>query len=273
MTTQSSSLFRLSCFCLLSLAACTPGQEPIGVRPNPASVGKIGFRFAPDSSGVSATASQRKEWAARVSKNLGGWGYPVEAGDGDYSHILEARIGKVEHKSTPTGLSFSIGNSDPRAPEFQKADVLPVDCVLYPAGRPQEVAHMYMDFVAGSDATSPENLVNHAGTVCFNLLGELKLARAQAPAGTASTPGSPSWMPEVRIEVVEKPVPGSKPVVPAAATPVSPPNPASKPATPVAQPPAEPSVQTESRTGGGRKQIIIHNQGAPVILEFGYERK
>ena len=248
-------------------------MEPIGVRPNPASVGKIGFRFAADSTGFPAMSAQRRDWAARVSRNLGGWGYPVEAGEGDYSHILEARIGKIEHKSTPTGLSFSVGNSDPRAPEFQKADVLPVDCVLYPTARPKEVAHMYMDFVAGSDATAPENLVNHAATVCFNLLGELKLARAQAPAGTAGTTGSPSWMPEVRIEVVEKPAPGSKPVVPAA--PVAPPDAASRSGTPVAQPPAEaaPSVRTESRTGEGRKQIIIHNQGAPVILEFGYERK
>jgi hypothetical protein len=33
------------------------------------------------------------------------------------------------------------------------------------------------------------------------------------------------------------------------------------------------AIQTETRETGSesRKQIIIHNRGAPVILEFGYE--
>jgi len=28
-----------------------------------------------------------------------------------------------------------------------------------------------------------------------------------------------------------------------------------------------------SKEGETRKQMIIHNQGSPIILEFGYERK
>jgi hypothetical protein len=270
---QSKSLLRLFPFCLL-LAACTSGQESIGIRPNPASVSKIGFRFAEDFSAAEITSSQRNEMAARIGLNLGGWGYPVSAGEGDYSHILEARVGQIEHKSTPTGFSFSVGNSDPRAAEFQQADVLPIDCVLYPAGRPKATARMYMDFMAGYEAAPLDVLVNHVGTVCFNLLSELKIPRIQAaPAGITGSTSLPSWMPEVRIEVVEKPAPG-EPVAPAAnSSPVPKSDEKSTPSKVQSNAEPESSIQTESRTGEGRKQIIIHNQGAPVILEFGYERK
>jgi hypothetical protein len=34
-----------------------------------------------------------------------------------------------------------------------------------------------------------------------------------------------------------------------------------------------PAVQTEIKGGETRKQMIIHSQGSPIILEFGYERK
>jgi hypothetical protein len=33
------------------------------------------------------------------------------------------------------------------------------------------------------------------------------------------------------------------------------------------------STETQTNKEDGRKQMIIHNGGSPIILEFGYERK
>jgi hypothetical protein len=263
-------------------AGCAPGLEPKGTRPDPASVRTILFRVAPDN--LDALESSRlRGMAERVSRNLGSWGYPVIAEDGEsgYSHVMEARVGDVTFKSTPTGLSFTLGNSDPRALDFQKADVLPVDCVLYPAAHPENRASLYMDFVAGEklkagrgDSAAMDIYVNHIATVCFNLLDDLKVPRRKPAEPSAG--GSPAWMPEVRIEVVEKPAAKTAtPTAKAAATPATPP-PDADPAASRAAPPetAEmPPVSTETSADEGRKQIVIHNQGAPVILDFGYERK
>jgi len=251
---------------LLATAGCAPGLESKGTRPDPASIRKILLRIAADIPGA-PSPSGLHGMAERVSKNLGSWGYPVIAEDGEsgYSHIMEARIGEITFKSTPTGLSFTIGNSDPRALNFQKADVLPVDCVLYPAAHPENRASLYMDFVAGEklkvkgDPAAMDIYVNHVATVCFNLLDDLKVPRRK-PAESAAG-GSPAWIPEVRIEVVDKP---------AGKTAASSANSAPMPASTATE---TPPISTETRSGEGRKQIVIHNQGAPVILDFGYERK
>lgn len=304
MTVQSTRPHRLGALSLLVLLSGCAGVEPMGVRPDPASIKKILFRFEPDT----VPAARERDMAERVSKNLGTWGYPVttDGQGGDYSHIMEAKIGEVSFKSTPKGFSFTLGNSDPRAMDFQKADVLPVDCVLYPVGRAKDRASLYMDFMADDkvkggarnkpDSAAESAYVNHAATVCFNLLEDLKVRRgkptpavAGALGGTDSSSGD-AWFPEVRIEVREKPAASSaKPAAAVAAPAVVPASApvAAKPsleATPgSAAPPAEeatpeaeaPPVSAETRPGKeeGRKQMIIHNQGSPIILEFGYERK
>lgn len=304
---------RISFVLSLALASsgCSLGPGPKGFRPDPASIRTIGFHVSPDN--LSGAGSERlASMAERVAKNLGTWGYrieadPEESGTG-YSHVMEGKIGEVSHKSTPTGFSFSMGNSDPRALDFQKADVIPVDCVLHAPGRPKEKASLYMDFVATeklktaakSDPALIDAYVEHIATVCFNLLEDLKVPRVQAKSGEASSSSTPSWMPEVRVEIRDKPanplsVPAAAPAVapavttspaaqdsaPAAATPPplkagAPPQPQA-PAT-AAEPPTAPQappVTTETRMNQeeGRKQMIIHNQGSPIILEFGYERK
>lgn len=301
MTVQSTRPYRLGALSLLALLSGCAGVEPMGVRPDPASIKKILFRFEPDT----VPAARQKDMAERVSKNLGTWGYPVtaEGQGGDYTHIMEAKIGEVSFKSTPKGFSFTVGNSDPRAMDFQKADVLPVDCVLYPVGHAKDKASLYMDFMADDKVKSgskskPDSAVegvyvNHAATVCFNLLEDLKVQRgkpaptvAGALGGTDGSSGD-TWFPEVRIEVREKPAAGAAQpaavTAPAEVPAVAPV--AAKPslkATPdSAAPPTEeaateaPPVSTETRPGKeeGRKQMIIHNQGSPIILEFGYERK
>jgi hypothetical protein len=310
------------------MAGCSLGPEPTGVRPDPAAVRKIGFRIAPDHLGSAGEPPLIDGMAEQVAKNLGTWGYPIEAvgakeGEG-YSHVMEAKVGAITHKSTPTGFSFTMGNSDPRALDFQKADALPVDCELRTVGRPKDKASLYMDFVAGeklknaddaakSDPAIVGTYVEHIATVCFNLLEDLNVRKAQPkpkPGETAATGTLPVWMPEVRIEVRDKPAedglavpapaPAKAPAAPAvapAAVPVVAPRaapassapaamkapvsskPAASPAPTAAPAPAQPAetpaVTTETRTNQeeGRKQMIIHNQGSPIILEFGYERK
>jgi hypothetical protein len=237
---------------LIVLAGCAAGPKPEGAHPRPESVGTVLLRIAPDNLDGARLAAM----AEQVGRNLNAWGYAVTSdAEPGYSHVMEARVGAVEKKSTPTGFSFGIGNSDPRAVDFQKAEVLPVTCELRSATRPKETASLYMGFVAGEKFRDPALLVNHIGTVCFNLLDDLKVPRRKKTAVENSVSPS-SWVPEVRIEVREKPAAG----------------PTEVPASPV-QPEASPPVQTETRDGEGRKQVIIHNQGAPVILEFGYERK
>lgn len=318
-------------FCLLSslLTGCAiePGYQGTPIKPE--SIGKILLQVSPENLSIGGFARSR-ELAERIGKNLGGWGYPIVAGQArDYSHLMEAAVGGVEKKSTPTGFSFSMGNSDPRALEFQKADVVTVTCTLKSRERPAMKAYLKEDFVANDLLKSGERsngnpalfdwYVDHIGTACFNLLSELHVKHTPPaptePGGTSSSTGgtSSNWFPEVQVEVRQKPVPAPTPtpeslparegIPPSVRTaPASAPETASPPAetapAPAAENPAPPAkkalpalsppealpatgpipaepppIRTETQQGDGRKQIIIHNKGNPVILEFGYERR
>ncbi|CAI8915101.1 hypothetical protein [Methylocaldum szegediense] len=270
------------------LAGCTVGLKPQGTPLRPESVGKILFRVAPENLDETQTAGM----AERISSNLRSWGYPVETErtqdiETEVTHEMLARVGSIEHKGTPTGFSFSIGNSDPRALGFQKADVLPVTCTLKSTAHSSETVSLFMDFIADkkikdpgrarNDPASLNIFENHIGTVCFNLLDKLKVPRKKPVSADAAS----TWMPEIRIEVTEKPAKaesrsstGALPVRPVGTdrhtileTPISEDHSSS--------PPEEPPVVTEtgSDTQEDRKRIIIHNRGNPVILDFGFERK
>lgn len=180
--------------------------------------------------------------AERVSSNLAEWQYPLQAKQGSYSHQLQATLGVISHQSTPVGFSFSSGNSDPRAAEFQKADVLPITCRLSQGQQviqEQQATFSSEQFKTGSSDKITDKLVDQISTTCFNLLEDLQL-----PQVTNSRQHTvffkPGWMPDVRVEVQQ---------VTNAATGVK-------------------AEQAESH-----KQVIIHNQGTPVILNFGHERK
>lgn len=259
----------------LLLAGCAAGLKPEGSPPRPETVGRILLRLPPENLSERGSRLDADRLAAAISGNLAAWGYPVTTDASvDHSHVMEAKVGAVESGGTPTGFSFSVGDSDPRARGFQKAEVVTVVCTLRAIRRPTENAYLKEPFVAdevlkrGARAKGEQALfdayVDHIGTTCFNLLGELKIRRRPDPP---LTPGSPAgtWFPEVRIEVTDQ---GSTPP------------PASSPATGGRPRPAEqpsdnlnPPVRTETKQGETRKQMIIHNQGSPIILEFGYERK
>lgn len=202
----------------------------------------------------------------QVSKNLAAWQYPIstQASSQD-THRLEVKISRISHGSTPTGFSFSAGNSDPRALEFQKADVLPISCTLSALQHPEQSSALTMGFTTDTPALSSDKLTDHVATVCFNLLREVKWPTQAANSAPQATDTQPSWFPEIRIEEARKP----KTVKPKVTT-----TPSKAPAEPTAKT-AEPqpeNAESSENSDEPQKDMIIHNQGSPVIIHFGHER-
>jgi hypothetical protein len=245
---------------LCGVIACTPDmvkkQQPLDLS----APGRIELQLEGiDSSVPSAEIGQQ------VIKNLIEWGYPIGAKDNQpFSHILKATVSKIEHGNTPTGFSFSAGNSDPRAMDFQKADVLPISCQLTAIARPEQSGELNMDLMASAadkQALASGKLADHISTVCFNLLRELNWPESNEPQPANRQENlKPSWMPEIRIETTEVPANPSTKTAPSI--------PADKAGVAV-----EESVSEVPANKDARKQIIIHNQGSPVIFQFGHERK
>ncbi len=236
---QINRLFKyVAMACVLS--ACAPGLEKKSAQLDMASIKQIDFKMGDVKQ---ASLKMGVDQQSRIVKNLSDWGYPIGAKQGQhFTHTLTAEIGLVEHTHTPTGFSFSSGNSDPRALEFQKANVLPIGCELASMAAPEQTAYLTLGFaVNGKDSMSESKWIEHISTVCFNLLSELDWPekRLEPPLNS-----KPSWIPEVRIETVPASTEAGK----------------------------SPEKNTLIRESGGRKQIIIHNQGSPLILNFGHER-
>ena len=201
------------------------------------------------------------EIGQQVRENLVDWDYPIGAKESQpYSHILKATVGSAEHTSTPTGFSFSSGNSDPRAMDFQKADVLPITCQLTSIAHPEQTGELKLGFSVDQSSKfflASDKLADHISTVCFNLLSEVKWPQKAKKETDEKTIKPPSWMPEIRIETKETPVAPVKKVTPGN-------NINSK----------EVDVETiVPSSNEHRKQIIIYNQGSPLILEMGHERR
>ncbi|MCQ8103920.1 hypothetical protein NP590_07380 [Methylomonas sp. SURF-2] len=215
-------------------------------------IGAIQFELAADDPRQFGFELSASDIAARVRANLAEWEYPFPD-SGPYSHLLRARIGEITHGDTPVGFSFSSGNSDPRALDFQKADVLPVECVFQRIDGEVLLAEAKSTFSArplgpeNGQARIVDKLVDQLSTACLNLLEDLPRPQNQKQAHGSMF--KPKWMPDVRVEVKEVPVP-----VPHAGN--------------AAAAPVEQSNNVELK-----KEIIIHNQGNPVIFTFGHERR
>jgi hypothetical protein len=235
-----------------ALTACATSLEKKQAPFDVTSVKQIEFKIGTiKQSSLKSTLSQQDR-IARITRNLADWGYPIGVkGNPVFSHTLTAEVGLIEHSETPAGFSFSSGNSDPRAIDFQKSNVLPISCELTSIAQPEQTIYLNMDFAAENSfakqtghSISEDKLIDHISTVCFNLLSELNW-----PDKMQNQPSSsfkPSWMPEVRIETVTSPIEEEKANVPG---------------------------KTVTNTSEGRKQIITHNQGTPMILNFGHERR
>ncbi|MDT4329854.1 hypothetical protein ACQE3D_04540 [Methylomonas sp. MS20] len=226
------------------LAPPTPALAADAVKPLQA----VAFSVADDNLRQFGFALESAALADRVRDNLAEWEFPLPV-QGPFSHSLQAKLGKVAHRETPVGFSFSSGNSDPRATDFQKADVLPITCILRDAGNQAVLierestfsAHAFGKDVAQSYVT--DKLVDQISTACLDVLEHAPLPKTEGRVKTALF--KPKWMPDVRVEVRE----GQGTVD----------------ANGVAQPAA---VGDEPK-----KEVIIHNQGNPVIFTFGHERK
>ena len=212
--------------------------------------------------------------AQEVSQNLAGWDYPVGNKAGEtFSHNLKVTVDKVEYGDTPTGFSFSSGNSDPRAMGFQKTFVLPITCRLSAIARPEQSSELKMGFAenrANKLFLGADKLADHISTVCFNVLSEVKWPKKTAEYAGSTTVKSPGWMPEIRIETKEIPAASIEQVPMADKVKISPSNPGA-----VDGDTAKTSIETKTIPPNTehRKQIIIYNQGSPVILELGHERR
>lgn len=245
---QIRAIKRITSICLL-LQALTSGWAVAETAAEGVSISAIELEVASDNLEQFGFPLQSSEIAARVRANLAEWEYPLPLA-GPYSHRLRARIGKISRRETPVGFSFSSGNSDPRARDFQKADVLPVECLFSQTGSDAVIGEAKSTFSAHSldpeqgQTRVAEKLIDQIGTACLNLLEDLPRPARQQRSGSSTF--KPKWMPDVRVEVKEVPV---VPASSAAVTAVKPNN-----------------VEV-------KKEIIIHNQGTPVIFTFGHERK
>jgi hypothetical protein len=186
----------------------------------------------------------------KVGENLAEWRYPFKTSE-PFTHRLEISLGKVSRQSSPVGFSFSSGNSDPRSADFQKADVLPISCRLRKISDNSVLGEQETP-VAAHDlqkdagvAKLTEKLSDAISTVCFDVLDELKLPAMGS--GVKVEEVKPTWIPNVRIEAQEIPALDSN-----------------------GKPSGVQAVESNSET---RKQIIIHNQGTPLIIKFGHERQ
>ena len=273
MNKQTKTMIKQLCFlAALSLAACAKQPVKTQLALDLSNPGEIELHVDANN-----TSEPLETIAQTVANNLKHWDYPVVISPNPkVSHLLIATVGTVAKGSSPAGFSYSAGNSDPRSLEFQKMDVLPINCFIKSSLHPEQASELSMDFMADkSDKAylAADKLADHIGTVCFNLLTEVKWPLKEKPTDQGGAVTSPGWIPEIRIEdkiTTDDPI----------TTPLSPPptSPTTASEQEVKTPesknnanPEEPKVRIQRDEP--RRQIIIHNQGSPVILEFGYERR
>ncbi|PKM12012.1 MAG: hypothetical protein CVV13_06900 [Gammaproteobacteria bacterium HGW-Gammaproteobacteria-3] len=222
-------------------------------------VGLMLFDFNPGAP-LFGVAVPEKAVSAQVADNLSASGYAITTSDSEnYSHIVTVKMGSIGHGPTPTGFSFSAGNSDPRAIDYQKTDVLPMTCVLTSKDQLQQHAELTLsfgaeDYLRALRQTAPSEQwlsqwADDMSTVCFNLLSQLHLATPRKLEVEKNS--TPHWAPAIEVEI-ENSAPQAKPGVHAT---------------------EEQAVEDKKVLSEPRKRIIIHNQGSPVIFTFGHERK
>jgi hypothetical protein len=191
-------------------------------------------------------SSDKQTISQQVIKNLTEQRFPLITTKA--SHVLNVSISAVEHASTPTGFSFSMGNSDPRAGDFQKADVYSVQCQLTDNNNSQHYSELSNNFNA--NLIKANTLSDNISSVCYSVLDELHFLKAEQLDKPAI---KSTWLPSVKIETVP-----AKTIV----TPVN------NTVDTIKQPPKKIVVEPEAET----KQLIIHNQGTPLIFKMGHER-
>ncbi|MBL1263431.1 hypothetical protein [Candidatus Methylomicrobium oryzae] len=244
-------LFLLAGYWLAGAQCASAGET---AKIDKASVRNIEFTLDDDNLDQFGVGLSPSSIAAQIAKNLADADFPVhKAAEKTFSHTLHAHLSRIEHQDTPAGFSFSIGNSDPRAEDFQKADVITIECTLTAKRNPKETAKEAVEFSANALRSMKDKnkiagtLAEYISGACYELLENLALDEADAPAPDGSVSVKrPRWMPNIRVEIK------NEPASPKNSTGESPGN-----------------FKNSEET---RKKVIIHNQGTPVILKFGHER-
>lgn len=260
------------------ISACTPAIKNKEAAFDIGPVTAILLRFE-ETSVPDGMILPEREMAERIAANLAIWGYPITTRADTYSHVLTAKIGRVEAGSTPTGFSFSFGNSDPRATGFQKAEIIPMLCSLAPKNHPRQNAELTMNFSADEYLRAEKHadqrkqltnlLTDDLSTTCFNLLNNLPLQLKDRPADKLPSDSGSTWTPKVQLEIDNSAEPLQSDEQPTQT------QDSGQPQQTETQPPEEKRkpVRVRSEQTPSVKRIIIHNQGSPVILKFGYERQ
>lgn len=280
----SHKLFNPLCLSLFVsvLTACNTTPENKEPSFDPATVKNMAFKFENNTRFLGVTLPQA-EIGKNVVNNLSEWGYQfVEQPSEEYTHDLSIHLGSISRGSTPPGFSFSSGNSNPRALDFQKATILPITCSLMPKGQQQQRAELVMEVLASeykgnsviavSEENMIDNLTDDISTTCYNLLSSLHVQTLQkeTPAKTIK----PKWIPEIRIEIEnEEEVVDTKTAIPVENNSSKVSNTAKEKSTPKENQVIETKSKVKKIKEAPRKRIVIHNQGSPVIFKFGHERK
>lgn len=242
----------------LTACAGVGSKEPVAFDTN--LVESVAFQFENDTHFMGIPLPV-EEISKQVSINLQEWGYIFKTEED--THDLKISIGEVSRSSTPFGLSFSAGNSNPRSLGFQKSTTFPLTCSLMPKGQ-EHRAELVMDVMAESYTAVfnkskrtdeiVEQLTDDISTVCYNLLSGLNIKTKEL--ASADKKLEPSWIPDVRIEV-ENGIENEQ----------------------VKEINGAVNSQDNKRTSQSsskketRKRIIIHNKGTPIIFKFGTDRK
>lgn len=248
----SRCLFILIAFFLIS---CSSTPEHRGPSFDSSRVNRMVFRFESNTTLLNKALPQA-DINKTVVNNLTEWGYQFAGQQtNEYTHDLTIRIGSIHIGSTPSGLSFSTGNSNPRALDFQKATTLPLTCSLMPKGQKSQRAELVMEVMAeeyrGSNMmpVSEEKMLSRISddisTTCFNLLSSLNVKTIQNESTTKVK--TPTWMPKIYIEIENSIETNS-------------------------QFQKQEPKQKQNLNAEPRKRVIIHNQGNPVIFKFGPDR-
>lgn len=262
-----TKLYNILCLSIFSssLISCSSIPERKGPSFDLSLVGKMNFVFEGNTRLIN-TELPKVEIRKNVISNLSEWGYQFSNQNTEKNtHNLAIHIGSIRQGSTPSGFSFSSGNSDPRALAFQKATILPLTCSLMPKGQEEQRAELVMEIMAeeykGSGLISVSErqiitrITDDISTSCFNLLSNLNIKTVQSEANkNINNPKTkPTWIPKVRIEVendIEEHLLQKN----------------NKEDTKSIK--AIPHKQSEEP----RKRMIIHNQGNPIIFKFGPDR-
>lgn len=263
----------------LVLSGCASKVAEQNPSFDPGKVGNMQFILDP-SEELSTIVEKDRDIPANIAENLAGWGYAISSRDEvEQSHNLTALVGKIKLGSTPVGFSFTVGNSNPRALDYQKEEIVPITCYLSSKDDADKItAELTMDFAGKKFLKYKDSEQHHAelvaqliddiSTVCYNLLSGLNVPTHTAELPTDNTTHVPAWAPAISIETI--PADASTPLhtkpVPAVDAPTDPKQPSQSPDN-------TPETNHQRIMKDPRKRIIIRNQGSDVIFTFGHERK